>query len=263
MKIYIAFILASIQAKIEYKIAFFFYILAILFFYISQIGLLFILLGKFHTIKGWSAGEISFLYGLLTTSQGFSAIFFTAFNDFEQMIIKGNFDRLLVRPLNIMGQIICDKFDVSAIASFIIGPLALYYGSSSLNIDWQPGKIIFFPVVLLGAVLIQGGIRILVASITFWTLKNESLVHTIVYSSKEFVVYPISIYNKGVQLFLTFMFPLGFINYYPAHFFLDKSSENLFYPALQFGTPVVGAIVFISSLWLWRSGINNYQSSGS
>jgi len=263
LKIYLSLIAASLRARVEYKAAFIFYVFAIFIFYFGQLGLLLVILVKFKDINGWTIGEIAFLYGLLAVAQGFTAILFNALNDFEQMIVKGEFDRVLVRPLSPLWQIICSKFEISTYAHFIIGPAALYYGMRIVHIEWNLTKILFFPMVIFGAVLLQGGIRIIVASITFWVLRNSSLVRTVVYSSKEFISYPISIYNTGVQFFLTFIFPIAFVNYYPSHYFLEKSGTNLFNPYLQYLTPVAGLIVMAIAVCVWKTGINHYQSSGS
>lgn len=262
-KIYLSLVSTSIRARMEYKSSFFFYILAIIFFYLGQIGLLLVLLAKFQNIHGWSIGEMAFLFGLLTFALGISNFFFSSLINFDQMIIKGEFDRYLVRPLSPLGQVMASKFEASTLSHFFIGSAALYAGSVMAEIDWTMKKALFFPLVVLGGVLISGAIRLSVTAVAFWTLRNQSLVHTIVFSSREFVIYPVTIYNFGVQFFLTFVFPLAFINFYPAHYFLDRSGEDLLYPVLQMGTPIVGVILFVFSLLIWKTGIDHYQSSGS
>ncbi|MFQ5559596.1 MAG: ABC transporter permease [Nitrospinota bacterium] len=263
LSIYIGLMFLSFKARVEYRATFLFYLAAILFFYLGQFGLLFVILTRFTEINGWAIGEIAFLYGLLATTQGISAVFFNALNDFEQMVVRGDFDRILIRPLSPLWQIISSKFEVSTLAHFVIGPGALLYGAKTAGLDWTTGKAFFFLLVVVGGTLILGSIRIAVASVAFWTVRNSSLVRIVVYSSKEFIVYPISIYTRGVQLFLTFVFPIAFINYYPAHVFLGKSAENLLNPSLQFLTPVVGVVLFLVARFLWKTGINNYQGTGS
>jgi len=261
--IYLALITASIRARMEYKSSFIFYIFAILAYYTAQVGLLFVVLSKFKTINGWDVGEIAFLYGLLTFAQGFTTLFFSSLIHFDQTLIKGEFDRTLVRPLNPLAQIICSQFEASTLAHFILGTGALIFGSQMAEIDWTLQKTLFLPLVIIGGVLISGAIRLMVTAVAFWTLKNESLVHTVIFSSKEFVVYPITIYTHGVQFFLTFIFPIAFINFYPAHYFLGHNDGELLYPILQVGTPVVGVVLFTLSLLIWKRGIDQYQSSGS
>ncbi len=53
IKIYLTLFATSIKARMEYKASFLFYIFAILSFYAGQFGLLFVLLNRFHEIKGW------------------------------------------------------------------------------------------------------------------------------------------------------------------------------------------------------------------
>ncbi len=263
LKIYLTLIATSIKARMEYKTSFLFYIFAILSFYVGQLGLLFVLLNRFQQIQGWTMGEMAFLYSLLTFAHGFTNLIFSQLIHFDQMVVSGEFDRTLVRPLSPLGQVIFSKFEASTAAHLIIGFTALYFGSHLAGIVWTPKKILLFPVIVIGGVLIAGGIRLMVTAVAFWTLRNQALVHTVIFSSKEFILYPVTIYNMGMQFFLTFVFPIAFINFYPAHLFLDRSGESLLHPALEMGTPLVGIIMFTVSIFTWRAGVNHYQSSGS
>ena len=81
------------------------------------------------------------------------------------------------------------------------------------------------------------------------------------------IVYTID--HKGIQILLTFIVPYGFVTFYPAEYFLNKSGSPLFYgvtlfdPLFQFGTPIVGVVAFLFSYTLWNLGVNRYQSTGS
>ncbi|MCP5004914.1 MAG: hypothetical protein GY941_13395 [Planctomycetes bacterium] len=263
IRIYLTIITTSIRARMEYKTSFLFYIFAILVFYIGQIGILLVILNRFHKIQGWSLGEMAFLYTLLAMAHGFTNLIFSQLIHFDQMIVMGEFDRMLVRPLSPLGQVIFSRFEISTVAHLIMGFVALWFSTHIQGIEWTLKKVALFPVIVISGVLILGAIRIMVSAVAFWTLRNRSLVHTAVFSSREFIVYPVSIYNTGVQYFLTFVFPIAFINFYPAHLFLDRSGEDLLHPALEMGTPIVGSTIFLISLLVWKSGVNHYQSSGS
>lgn len=247
----------------EYKFSFLFFIIAIFFYYFAQLAIIWVVVGRFENIGGWNLGEMSFLYGLFIFSQGITSLCFNSLNNFEDLIINGDFDRFLIRPLSPICQILCTNFEIASIAHFIIGGTALVFGSIYADVSWSIIKILFLMPVIIGAVLIQGGVRVVVSACTFWTTRNRAIVHTVVYSSKEFIHYPISIYNVWIKMFLTFVFPLAFVNFYPSNYFLDKSSTDLFHPVLQFLTPVVGLVVFLSGCLFWRFGINRYQSTGN
>ena len=263
LRIYLSIICTSIRARMEYKTSFLFYVFAILVFYSGQIGLLLVVLNRFHEIQGWTMGEMAFLYSLLALAQGFTNLLFSQLVHFDQMIVAGEFDRILVRPLSPLGQVIFSKFEISTVAHLIMGISAFWFSTHFYSIDWTLKKIVLFPIIVTGGVLIAGAIRLMVSAVAFWTLRNRSLVHTAVFSSKEFIVYPVSIYNTGVQFFLTFVFPIAFINFYPAYLFLDRSGEELLHPALEMGTPLVGITLFTISIIAWKVGVNHYQSSGS
>ncbi len=263
LRIYLTLITTSIRARMEYKTSFLFYVVAILAFYVGQIGLLFVVLNRFQQIQGWTLGEMAFLYTLLAFAHGFTNLIFTQLIHFDQIVVTGEFDRILVRPLSPLGQVIFSKFEASTVSHLIIGFVALWFSSRLACIEWTLKKVLLFPIIVLGGVLIAGAIRLMVTTVAFWTLRNQSLVHTVVFSCREFILYPVSIYNTGVQFFLTFVFPIAFINYYPAHLFLDRSGESLLHPALEIGTPLVGIIMFTISIFAWKAGVNHYQSSGS
>lgn len=264
LRIYLTLVIASIRARMEYKASFLFLFFALLVYYLAQVGVIVIVLTKFGAIAGWTLGEMAFLYGLMVFSQGVTTVMFGSLNEFEGQIISGDFDRLLVRPLSPLLQILSSGFEISTVAHFFIGTTALYFGSKSSGVEWTLLKGLYLPVVIGGAVLIQGGLRLGVAAVCFWTIRNRSLVHMLVYSSKEMIFYPISIYHWGMQLFLTIAFPLAFINYYPSHYFLSREGADLlFHPFIQYLTPMVGAAVFALAYLLWRLGISRYQSAGN
>jgi len=264
LRIYLTMITASIRAKMEYKMTFLFMFFALLVYYAGHIGVVLVILAKFTNIAGWSLGEMAFLYGLMVFSQGLTSVFFSSMNEFESLVVNGEFDRLLVRPLDPLGQILTGKFEIISLANFSIGITALWFGSYYAGVQWTFAKALFLPVVLFGAVLIQGGVRLAVSAVCFWTVRNRSLVHTVVYSSKEMILYPITIYKMWMQVFLTILFPLAFVNFYPSTYFLNRDgSALLFHPVIQYMTPVAGVIVFACAYALWRVGINHYQSVGN
>jgi ABC-2 type transport system permease protein len=57
--------------------------------------------------------------------------------------------------------------------------------------------------------------------------------------------------------------PFAFVNFYPAHYFLDKAGGDLFFPVIQYGTPVVGIVFFLLAYQFWKVGVNKYESTGS
>jgi ABC-2 type transport system permease protein len=111
---------------------------------------------------------------------------------------------------------------------------------------------------VFGAVLTILSINILFSTATFWVVRSRMLSE-ILWPLMKFIDYPLDIYNPIIVFILTFIIPLGFINYYPAQLFLGKGVWMF----AAYLTPLVGVTMFIISYSLWKYGIKNYTSTGS
>jgi len=123
-------------------------------------------------------------------------------------------------------------------------------------------KIVFLLAAILGAALIQTAILVVIGTMSFWLVKNTA-TYSLLNCFNNFLDYPITIYARSIQAFLTFVIPVAFVNFYPAHYFLNKTGDNLFFPALQYGTPIVGLVMFFMAYQFWKIGVNKYESTGS
>ena len=260
--IYFRMAIASIKSRMEYRSTFIIFMFTLIAFYTAQVLTIGVVIQRFKSIGGWSMGEMAFLYSLLILSQGLVASIFNGLIDFSTQVRDGIYDRTLIRPLSPIVQVVMNGFEISGLAHIIMGIASFLLANSFLDIQWDFKNSFMFVMVILGGSLILAGIRIIIAAIAFWAVNNNSLVHLFVYSSREFLLYPLNIYTGGVRFLLTFLIPLGFINFYPAHYFLNKSPDNLFHPFFIFATLPVGITIFLFSLIIWKFGENAYESAG-
>jgi len=100
-------------------------------------------------------------------------------------------------------------------------------------------------------------------TISFWIVQSLAIRDIFIHGIRRFVDYPISIYHRSIQVLVTFVIPFAFVNFYPVQYLLGGKDEVLFHPALQYGTPFVGIVLFVLAYRFWKIGINNYQSTGS
>ena len=261
--IYLNMTLAAVQSRMEYRGSFFIYTLTMVGFYGAQISVIGFMVNRFKHIGGWEAGEIAFLYGLLVLAQGIVGALFAGLHDFSSFVREGTFDRVLLRPLSPLLQIITMRFEAHGVANMILGIAALFVAQQFVDIRWSPASVSVLAVTVLGGAMILASIRIIVGATAFFTVSTEGLQHLIVFSSREFLLYPIEIYSKPVKFFLTFLFPIAFINFYPAHYFLEKSSASIIHPYFIFMTLPVGCLLMILALFYWKFGVRHYASTGS
>ena len=70
--------------------------------------------------------------------------------------------------------------------------------------------------------------------------------------------YPISIFNKGFRLFFIYVIPIGFVNYYPLMYILDKFDNRWIVIS-----PLVTLIYIIPCIMIFYRGVKKYASTGS
>ncbi|MCG6193941.1 ABC-2 family transporter protein [Leptospira sp. FAT2] len=263
IKTYFKLALSSIQSHMEYKASFWIYLVTLLVYYSAQAGTIFILLSRFSSIGGWSRGEIAFLYSLLIFAQGIVASVFSGMVEFGSLVRDGSYDRYLLRPLSPIGQVLMNHFDITGLLHLVLGILTFLVANQFTNIEWTFWKVCMLFLSVFGSAMILAGIRIAIASIAFYAVQNYSLVHLFIFSSREFMMYPMNIYNVSIRILLTFLLPLGFVNFYPAHYFLAKNSESLFHPLFIYLNFPVGFLLFFGSLFIWKKGQRRYESTGT
>ena len=111
LALYFRLIGARIRAQMQYRVSF----LTELFSFALVTGLellvLVLLVQRFGTVAGWSAPEIALLYGISSASLGIAEMVGRGFDaPFEQHMIRGTFDGVLMRPLGAFFQILASEF---------------------------------------------------------------------------------------------------------------------------------------------------------
>lgn len=255
--------LASVMGRMEYRGSFIVFVLTLLGFYGAQIAVIALMLDKFKAIGGWSTGDIAFLYGLLVLAQGLTAAITSGMIDFSEFVREGTFDRVLLRPLSPLGQILAMRFDPAGTAHFALGLAALVVASQLTEIAWSFQVVVLLFVTVIGGAMILSAVRIFIGAVAFFTVSNQGLQHLVVFSAREFLLYPVDIYNRPVRVLLTFLFPVAFINFYPAHLFLDRTTESLFHPYFIYLTFPVGVLTLLIALGFWRFAVSKYSSTGN
>lgn len=252
----------SIRAQMEYRYAFIMNILGWAMNYAGIAITMWVLLYSFQAIKGWTFWDLLFLFALSVLSWGVCIIFFYHFRSLDQYILNGTFDRFLVRPIHPFIHFMSMKFDVGAFGHLLFSIMAFFLTYSKLSLQWQVDKWLIFLGTVLGGVLIQGGLLIFISALAFWTTRSESLYWVIMFPASNLMNYPLTIYPKGFQWFVTFIVPYAFVNYLPALVLLGKNDPT--YPSGLGGISLlVGMVFFGLCIFIWLNGLDNYKSTGS
>ncbi len=254
---------AQLRSRMQYRVSFFLETMGDLVVSALDFAALYILLGRFQRIDTWGLPEIAFLYGTSAVSFGLAEFFSGAFQDFDRWVSRGDFDRLLLRPLPIAFQMLTGDFQFRRFGRFLQGALALALALHLLHPSWDAGRWLFFGVMLAGGVLVFLAVFILGATAAFWTPQTAELVNMFTYGGQFMTSYPMYIYQAWIRSIFTFIIPMAFINYYPAVFLLGKRDPLGLPGFVPFLAPAAAGALFLAAMGLWRSGVRHYQSTGS
>lgn len=260
--IYWYMVKASVRAQLQYRYAFFMNILGWMMHYTGMAVTMWVLLYSFQALNGWIYWELIFLFALSVLSWSICLIFFFHFRTLDQYIVKGTFDRFLVRPIHPFFHFMAMKFDIGALGQLLFSICAFILAYSRLDLSWTEWQWVVFLGAVIGGAFIQGGILVLISAIAFWTTRSERVFWVLMFPFRNVINYPLSIFPRALQMVITFILPFAFVNYLPALILLNKIDPifQSFWGSLSI---VVGIIFFWVAFQVWLKGLNRYNSTGS
>ena len=170
------------------------------------------------------------------------------------LIINGTLDRLLLRPQNILFQVMCQEMDFSKISRILQSIFILVLSLIKLRISWNIEKVILLILMLIGSILIFYSIFVLMASYCFITVQGLEVKNLFTDGGKHVAQYPIGIFNKSFIFIFTFIIPYAFVNYYPLLYFIDKK-DNLIYGF----SPLIVTLYLIPCIIVFYKGVNKLE----
>jgi ABC-2 type transport system permease protein len=261
--LYLRFIGARIRSQMQYKVSFVLDVVSRFLVNGLELAAIFILFNRFSSLGGWSVGEVAFLYGLVTISFAFHEVVAQSFEDFSLTVKQGEFDRILLRPITPIVQVLASDFQLKRLGRALTGIVALALGLARVHITWTPGKVLYFPVVILSGVLLFAAIDLIGGTLCFWTVERTEVMNVFTYGGVFMSSYPIHIYQAWIRRTFTFIIPIAFVAYYPGLYFLGRTDPLGLPRFTSFLTPLVTLAFCAVALWFWEWGVRHYQSTGS
>lgn len=263
LRLYFLLLGAHLRSQMQYRASFLFELAGNFLVTTLDFIALFILMTRFRQIGGWNLAEVAFLYGTSTVSFTLAEILSGAFSGFDRWVVKGEFDRLLVRPLSLEFQMMTGAFELRHLGRLTQGALALAYALVLLHPVWGIRECLFFGVMLAGGFMVFLAIFIAGATAAFWTPQTGELTNMFSFGGQFMTSYPMHIYQSWMRSLFTFVIPMAFVNYYPALYLLGKPDPLGLPPWTPFLAPFFAAAVLAGAAAFWRVGVRRYQSTGS
>ncbi len=258
MRLYLRFFSIHLKSQMQYKTSFLLNIFGrIVLSFATVTGVLF-MLSRFNEVVGFTLSQILLCSSVVSMAFSLAEVFARGFDIFPYLLGNGEFDRALVRPRNIVFQVLASHIEFARLGIFIQAVGVLCYAVPYSGVTWTWDKILtLFLMILCGAVVFFG-IYLIYASFAFYTTEGLEFMNILTNGGREFGRYPYSIYGKGILKFLTYVVPLALIQYYPLLYLLDRTQNKLY-----IFTPSLSTLFIIPSYAFFRIGLRRYKSTGS
>ena len=247
------------KVRISYRGDFFISLATSMAATIFSLGFVVILFQKATQLAGWRLEEVVFLWGFTQIPYGlFNVISLNLYDFGNNYIIEGKFDRVLLRPVSSLFQVLFETFRIESLQEVVTGIFCMWWASHRLGIHWTAGKIstlLFFSVF---AAIIYISIFLILSTVSFFW-EDRIGVHPPVWNVIAFGRYPLSIYSGVVQFFLCWIIPFGLASFYPSVRLLGRTVTPEYLPLV----PVVAIAFLTIAISLWNFGTRHYSSTGS
>jgi ABC-2 type transport system permease protein len=247
------------KVRLAYKADFFIAFFSSMAASVIGFGFVFVLFTKIPRLQGWTFDEILFLYAFSLLPLGFFNVISWNLYEFGDIyIIQGRFDRILLRPVNTLFQVLFEKFRIESLQEVVTGLAVLTIAARRLGTRWTAADYGWLPVMVLCGAVIYLSVFLILTAVSFWFEDRVGIVPP-VFNMLTFGRYPLTIYNVFIQFMLSWIIPFGFASFYPTTHFLHQSKFQIYFRLV----PIVAAGFLALSCIIWNRGVSNYSSTGS
>ncbi|MDF1497037.1 MAG: ABC-2 family transporter protein [Patescibacteria group bacterium] len=210
---------------------------------------------KVNVIGGWSYAEVLVLVGTweLINAIAWATFFRGGFRRMPGFMRRGELDSLLVRPVNLKTYFIYDNNDILfGSLPIIFAVILIMYGASISSMDINLPYYLF---IILFALIIQYFFVIILSSINFWTIVEQTM-HLFI-NTMRLGRYPITIYKGIARTALTVLVPVACIYSFPVQALFGKLKITDL--GIMFGVLIC---FYLLSNYIWNIGLRRYESTG-
>lgn len=219
-----------------------------------------IIFAQVDTIAGWNKYQVFWMLGFFYLIRALYNTFFINTLNLGYWIRQGSLDTYITRPLGTFFQLLSTgRYNTELpLDEYLIGLGLMIVAESHIHIVPGLTGLLYLVFSLILCTIIYTCIMFLISASSFWLIKSNAL-HDLVSSIEKLVEYPLNIYNLTVKIILTTILPFGFISFYPSQYFFSYEANKVFI----FSVPVVALILVLLSRFIWKKGLQTYQSPGA
>ncbi|MBI3669165.1 MAG: ABC-2 family transporter protein [Acidobacteria bacterium] len=231
-------------------------------------GFVLVLFSRVPQLAGWRFEQVLFLYGFSLVPFGLFNVLSLNLYDFgNNYIVEGKFDRVLLRPVGSLFQVLFETFRIESFHEVALGLLVVAWASRRLGLHWTAREILLLAGFGLCGSVIYVSVFLGLSTVSFW-FEDRIGLHPPAWNLLAFGRYPLSIYSSFIQFLLSWIIPFGFATFYPSVRLLASATRGGTWAGTAFTryaplVPAVAAATLGVALLVWNQGVRRYSSTGT
>ncbi len=224
--------------------------------FVLFIAFLLILFRETDRLVDYNVFQVLFFYFSFVVLDTIAQLFFREVYRFRDLIVYGDFDLVLTKPINSLFRALAGGADPLDLLTLVPYVSSLIYVGVHLGIkSWT--SVGLYVLLLLNGFVIATGFHILVLALAIVTTEID---HTImIYRDLTSMGrVPVDIYREPLRSLITFVIPVGLMMTFPAKAFLGLISLQSIIFSLGLGM----AFLFFC-LRVWKYALTKYTSASS
>lgn len=214
------------------------------------------LFSRVTVLAGYSGLQVVFFFLTFNLLDTVTQLFFREVYRFRQLVVSGDFDLVLIKPMNALFRALAggaDPLDLLMLVPYVGAIIVAAVRLNMINFT----NVLLYLLLFLNGFIIATGFHILVLALAVVTTEVD---HTImIYRDLTSMGrVPVDIYREPLRSFITFVIPVGIMITLPA-----KALLGLVTPVSVLSAFAVGAIFLFISLRIWRYALSFYTSASS
>lgn len=205
--------------------------------------------------SGWTVYEVLLIQSVFTMSMAVADMSFHGILWATMGAVReGNFEMVLLMPVDTMFLLMARTFSIDAIGLFLGGGVIFVIALTHIAVPSLIMWLQFIAMFMIG-LMVMLGIALIMAATSFKWVGN-SRIPEIFDSLRNFGKYPQSIFPKTVLFISAFIIPVAMIGFFPAAALMGRGSYTML-------IAVIPCVLFmLLGIKLYRSMVRLYQGVG-
>lgn len=224
--------------------------------FIFYLSFLIILISRTQIFAGYNLWQVLLFYLTYNFIDSATQMVFREVYRFRQQVVSGNFDLILVKPVNSLFRSLfggADLLDLLTLLPFLIFIAIAGFHIPGLNIM----GIFIYILLVTNALFIAMSFHIMVLALAILTTEIDHAI-MIYRDFTSMGKLPVDIYGEPLRSFVTFVIPVGVMMTYPARALMGLLNFSGIIVAI-----VLSFTIFSFSIFLWRYALRRYTSASS